>query len=71
MKPDCECKNCTIRKVGCHANCPDYKEFRRKLDALNKLKNADNEYEALKRDIKLLRRHMDHHKKKREHHAPN
>ena len=71
MMPECKCKGCLNRKIGCHADCEDYKEFKMKLDVINKARSADNQYETLMRDIKDARRHMDHHKKKREHYAPN
>lgn len=37
------CRNCDIRKVGCHITCLSYKEFRAKIDKANKKKQKDRE----------------------------
>lgn len=63
MLPVANCKGCTKRSVGCHATCDDYKTFRAELDAINAKKDELNEYFVFRRDVKNLRRHMDHHKK--------
>lgn len=36
------CKDCTERKVGCHADCDKYKEYRRALDAINQKRREDS-----------------------------
>lgn len=32
--PFSSCKNCGDRHPGCHSECPEYKEFKRRLDSL-------------------------------------
>ena len=54
------CKGCKDRKIGCHAGCEAYKDFRFRLDEINKAqhKNDDlHEYMRLKR-AKFGKRHM-------------
>lgn len=29
------CNNCNERKVGCHANCDEYLDWRHKVDEIN------------------------------------
>ena len=35
------CKGCLKRFPGCHSSCEDYKEFRARLDAINKKKRKE------------------------------
>ena len=35
---DCLCRGCEKRKVGCHANCKDYKDYRSELDKIKQSK---------------------------------
>lgn len=32
--PFSTCKNCGDRHSGCHSECPEYKEYKRRLDSL-------------------------------------
>lgn len=32
------CEGCERRYVGCHSTCPDYSDFRMKIDAIHKAK---------------------------------
>lgn len=32
----CACKNCNDRKLGCHATCEKYKEYKTKTDEMNR-----------------------------------
>lgn len=34
-KPQAPCMNCERRYVGCHAECEDYKEFRKLADKMS------------------------------------
>ena len=38
-----KCMNCTKRKVGCHATCPDYLEYRKKQDKLIRVKAREKQ----------------------------
>ncbi len=57
------CKDCDRRTIGCHAHCPDYKEFRRQLDEENKRRRqieqdqriADEDYHSVRRRRRLKR----------------
>lgn len=33
----CACKDCTDRKLGCHATCEKYKEYKEKSETINKI----------------------------------
>ena len=35
------CKNCKKREVGCHANCEEYKEFRKPFDRASEQRRND------------------------------
>lgn len=34
--PNCPCKDCEKRTMNCHGSCEGYKEYRKKLDEINK-----------------------------------
>lgn len=36
------CKNCPVRKVGCHSWCPYYKEFKQRLNEISKKRRLAN-----------------------------
>lgn len=38
MPLSCKCKDCESRKVGCHATCNDYADFKERLEEFNKRK---------------------------------
>lgn len=52
MKITC-CKGCEKRFPGCHSECEDYLEERRKLDEYNEEKYRENEIVAV--EIELTR----------------
>ena len=38
----CLCHNCKNREIGCHKFCPDYRKYRRELEAMKaEIKRAD------------------------------
>lgn len=37
--PFSPCKNCGDRHPGCHSECPEYEEFKRRLDSLRSRPN--------------------------------
>ena len=37
------CKNCQSRKFGCHSSCDKYKDFKMKMDKLNKARQLAND----------------------------
>lgn len=52
------CKNCPARHVGCHADCADYQDFRKKQDEENEIisknkANISNSYDYLINQNKL------------------
>lgn len=40
----CKCKGCKKRKVGCHATCESYKEYRANIDRQNDLIRQEKKY---------------------------
>lgn len=44
---DCACHGCAARHVGCHAECAEYAEFKRKRDAAKDKKRGDGDVCAL------------------------
>lgn len=66
LLPKAACKDCDKRHIGCHAECEDYKAFKAEMDKIHAKRDATNEYYLLRRDMNNVRRHMDHHKKRRE-----
>lgn len=36
------CKDCELRKPGCHPRCPAYKEYERKISEYKKVRNITN-----------------------------
>lgn len=37
-----DCKGCTVRRVGCHANCESYKAYRAAHDTAKSAKQRDD-----------------------------
>ena len=35
MRPKCPCKDCEKRKFLCHGSCPEYKDFKIKVEEAN------------------------------------
>lgn len=46
------CMNCMERKMLCHSACPQYAEFRRKIDDLNRKRQIQREKESFHREEK-------------------
>lgn len=46
---NCSCKDCTKRTVGCHASCPDYIQYRERLETIKKKKRKEDEFCAYKK----------------------
>lgn len=44
---NCECRGCTARHVGCHAECAEYAEFKRQREAAKEKKRSDGAVRAL------------------------
>jgi hypothetical protein len=36
------CADCKERKIGCHSKCSRYAEFKKKIDAKNKVMKSEN-----------------------------
>lgn len=45
--------NCNYREVNCHSSCKLYKEYRSKIDAVNKLRRLETEFYSYSFDRKL------------------
>lgn len=45
------CKNCKKRHIGCHADCKEYKEFKKDLEREKEKGKADKEYYSHKNDL--------------------
>jgi len=39
----CLCHHCKNRAVGCHKFCPDYRKYRRELEAMQAKEKAERE----------------------------
>ncbi len=66
MLPKAACIDCETRKLGCHGKCEKYKEFKDELDRIREAKRMETDFLVLQREMSYVRRHMDHHKKRRE-----
>lgn len=53
MKPESPCKNCTKRKVNCHADCKEYLAYSQKADELRKQYGKARIWEAGFTDAKV------------------
>ena len=54
---DIPCGDCAYRRVGCHGNCTDYRNFKLKLQTIKDKKMAEYEVDyALKQNRKSLRK---------------
>lgn len=45
------CLGCSMRFVGCHSSCVKYKDYRQKLDVINKRRNEMTYGDADYRDF--------------------
>lgn len=50
------CKDCKERKLGCHANCEKYLEFRSHQDSINRIKKTEHENRSYSFESALNRR---------------
>ena len=48
MKNKLMCKDCKSRYVGCHAECEEYKAFRKEKDELNQYAYKKKETNSMK-----------------------
>lgn len=56
----CPCKDCKKRKIGCHAECKEYKTWRKQniyLKRKNKQLNVYSDSYQEKEHIRYLKRH--------------
>ncbi len=44
---DCECRGCTARHVGCHAECSRYADFKKRREAEKQYGSGDYEARAM------------------------
>lgn len=42
----CSCKGCNCRRVGCHAICKKYKEFKEQIQEINLAKERETNIRA-------------------------
>ena len=45
------CRDCKKRHIGCHADCKEYKEYKKKLEREKENRKADIEYYSHKNDV--------------------
>ena len=46
------CRNCTDRKVGCHDDCPRYKEFRIRVEEIRENERRIKQNEIFGRKLR-------------------
>lgn len=64
MANNSPCKGCTERTPTCHGSCERYSKFRRELDEIKAIKNAENDYRGYIEDAVIKSRKRTHRKKK-------
>ena len=45
------CRDCKKRRIRCHAECKEYKEYKKKLEREKENQRADIEYYSHKNDV--------------------
>lgn len=45
------CRDCKRRHIGCHANCKEYKEYKKMIEREKENRNVDKEYYSHKNDL--------------------
>lgn len=50
------CKDCNDREVGCHANCPQYRDYAAEREAIRQKKSEVNDVTNMHMDAQIRRR---------------
>lgn len=45
------CRDCKKRHIGCHAECKEYKEYKKKIEREKERRKSDIEYYSHKNDV--------------------